>query len=212
MMKVVLLLFELSLGLFFEMNEKETKCFIEELPEETLVIGKYRTQLLDRNLNIYKETAPGVGMHVEVKDPNKKVMLARDYGADGKFTFTSHKPGEHSICIHSNSTKWKLLAHERMKIHLDLQVGEGAVDYKKVASSEKLTQLQLRVRQLMDQVTQIQKEQNYQRFREERFRSTSESTNTRVLWWSILQTFVLIGAGIWQMRHMRTFFEAKKLV
>jgi hypothetical protein len=99
-----------------------------------------------------------------------------------------------------------------MKIHLDLQVGEGAVDYKKVASSEKLTQLQLRVRQLMDQVTQIQKEQNYQRFREERFRSTSESTNTRVLWWSILQTFVLIGAGIWQMRHMRTFFEAKKLV
>ena len=39
---------------------------------------------------------------------------------------------------------------------------------------EKVTELQLRVRQLMDQVVQIQKEQNYQRFREERFRSTSE--------------------------------------
>lgn len=55
-----------------------------------------------------------------------------------------------------------------------MQVGESTNDYKKIASSEKLTQLQLRVRQLMDQVTQIQKEQNYQRFREERFRSTSE--------------------------------------
>lgn len=211
-MKVVFTLFGLSAALFFEMSERETKCFIEELPEETIVIGKYRTQLLDQNTGNYQKTAPGLGMHVEVRDPSKKVMLARDYGSDGKFTFTSHKPGEHSICIHSNSTKWALLAHEKMKIHLDLQVGESTNDYKKIASSEKLTQLQLRVRQLMDQVTQIQKEQNYQRFREERFRSTSESTNTRVLWWSILQTFVLIGAGIWQMRHMRTFFEAKKLV
>ena len=57
---------------------------------------------------------------------------------------------------------------------MDLQVGDTAVDYKKVASTEKLTQLQLRVRQLQDQVTQIQKEQNYQRVREEKFRTTSE--------------------------------------
>ena len=32
------------------------------------------------------------------------------------------------------------------------------------------------------QVEQITKEQNYQRYREERFRQTSESTNQRVLW------------------------------
>lgn len=212
-MRVVgIFLCHFSAALFFEMSEKETKCFIEELPEETMVVGKYKTELIDEKANTKSKSKPGLGMHVEVKDPNNKVMLARDYGADGKFTFTSHKPGEHSICIHSNSTKWALLAHEKMKIHLDLQVGESAQDYQKIASNEKLTQLQLRVRQLQDQVIQIQKEQNYQRFREERFRSTSESTNTRVLWWSILQTFVLIGAGVWQMRHMRTFFEAKKLV
>ena len=42
--------------------------------------------------------------------------------------------------------------------------------------------------------------------------SNFRSTNSRVLWWSILQTLVLIGAAIWQVRHMRTFFEAKKLV
>ena len=41
-------------------------------------------------------------------------MLKRDYGAEGKFTFTAHKPGEHQICIHSNSTKWALMAHEKM--------------------------------------------------------------------------------------------------
>ena len=35
---------------------------------------------------------------------------------------------------------------------------------------------------LIVQVEQISKEQNYQRYREERFRLTSESTNQRVLW------------------------------
>lgn len=48
-------------------------------------------------------------------------------------------------------------------MHLDIQVGEHAIDYANVAQKEKLTELQLRVRQLLDQVRQITKEQDYQR-------------------------------------------------
>lgn len=97
-------------------------------------------------------------------------------------------------------------------MHFDIQVGEHAIDYANVAQKEKLTELQLRVRQLLDQVDQIAKEQNYQRYREERFRQTSDSTNQRVLWWSISQIGILVGMGFWQMRHLKSFFEAKKLV
>lgn len=132
-------------------------------------------------------------------------------------------------------------------MHLDIQVGEHAVDYNQIAQKEKLSELQLRLRQLLDQVEQITKEQNYQRvsvtlkpffsndynffsfflylflrflkkflfyfqYREERFRQTSESTNSRVLWWSLTQTCILICMGTWQMKHLKSFFEAKKLV
>lgn len=126
------------------------------------------------------------------------------------------------------------------------------MDYAGIAQKEKLTELQLRVRQLLAQVDQINKEQNYQRvscfaspcciyierehlvecatnirsssscpikifyvrlqIREERFRQTSESTNQRVLWWSLTQTAILLVMGAWQMRHLKKFFEAKKLV
>jgi p24 family protein alpha len=48
---------------------------------------------------------------------------------------------------------------------LDIQVGEHAIDYANIAQKEKLSELQLRVRQLLDQVEQITKEQNYQRVR-----------------------------------------------
>ena len=49
-------------------------------------------------------------MHVEVKDPNMKVILSKYYASEGRFTFTSHSPGEHLICLHSNSTRWSLWA------------------------------------------------------------------------------------------------------
>lgn len=49
------------------------------------------------------------------------------------------------------------------RVHLDIEVGEHANDYREIQEKDKLTELQLRVRQLLDQVEQIQKEQNYQR-------------------------------------------------
>lgn len=49
------------------------------------------------------------------------------------------------------------------RVHLDIQVGEHTNNYPEIAAKDKLTELQLRVRQLLDQVEQIQKEQNYQR-------------------------------------------------
>lgn len=49
------------------------------------------------------------------------------------------------------------------RVHLDISVGEHAVDYQQVQAKDKLSELQLRIRQLLDQVEQITKEQNYQR-------------------------------------------------
>lgn len=194
------------------MGETEKKCFIEEIPDETMVTGKYRTQLYDDHSNDYMPASPGIGMHVEVLDPENKVVLSKFYASEGRFTFTSHTPGEHHICLHTNSTRWSLFAGGRLRVHLEILVGEHANDYAQIAAKDKLTELQLRMRQLLDQIDQITKEQAYQRYREERFRSTSESTNQRVLWWALLQTLVLLATGFWQMRHLKGFFEAKKLV
>ena len=48
----------------------------------------------------------GIGMHVDIKDPDSKVILSKYYTNEGKFVFTTHTPGEHSICISPNSTRW----------------------------------------------------------------------------------------------------------
>nr|XP_032522338.1 transmembrane emp24 domain-containing protein eca-like [Danaus plexippus plexippus] len=100
-------------------------------------------------------------MHVEVRDPSDRVVLSRVYSSEGMISFTSNNPGEHVICMYSNSTSW--FSGSQLRVHLDIQVGEHAVDYANVAQKDKLTELQLRIRQLLDQVHQITKEQSYQR-------------------------------------------------
>jgi hypothetical protein len=52
------------------------------------------------------------------------------YTSEGRFTFTSHTPGEHLICLYSNSTGW--FAGGQLRVHLDIQVGEHAMNYEEV--------------------------------------------------------------------------------
>ncbi|MGH0156218.1 UNVERIFIED_CONTAM: hypothetical protein FKN15_049264 [Acipenser sinensis] len=79
-------------------------------------ISKYRTQLWDKQTAAFLPSTPGLGMHVEVKDPDTKVVLSRQYGAEGRFTFTSHTPGEHQICLHSNSSKMALFTGGKLAL------------------------------------------------------------------------------------------------
>ncbi|KFD57503.1 hypothetical protein M514_01606 [Trichuris suis] len=217
---VISLLASQTVALYFLISETERKCFVEEIPDQTMVIGNYKVSVYDPQTKKYSQLS-GLGMHVEVTDPDGHVILSRLYTNEGRVTFTSSKPGEHVICLFSNSTRWVsgtmlvvqifLFAYAN-RVDFNVQVGDHAQDYAKIAVKERLNDLQLRIRQLIDQVDQMTKEQNYQRYREEMFRQLSESTNQRVLWWAIAQTAVLILTGIWQMRHLKGFFEAKKLV
>ena len=45
----VALLLTFVSGLYFEINERDKKCFIEELPDDTQMIGKYLVQVFDKN-------------------------------------------------------------------------------------------------------------------------------------------------------------------
>ncbi|XP_002019365.2 transmembrane emp24 domain-containing protein eca [Drosophila persimilis] len=188
-------------GLYFHMSETERKCFLEEVPDETDVKVDYKMELYDPRSNGFIPSSPGIGMHVEVRDSNNKIILSRVYRSQGWLFFTAHAPGEHVICMYSNSTAW--FSGAQLRVHLDIQVGEHAINYANVAQKEKLTTDQLRIRQLLDQVEQITKEQNYQRYREDRFRHTSESTNSRVLWWSLAQTVVLVCISTLQAFNLR---------
>ncbi|KAL7060602.1 hypothetical protein AAHC03_010061 [Spirometra sp. Aus1] len=198
---------DLSSAFYFHIKDTDVKCFVEEIPEDTLVAGKYKVALLQQEEFVHNSA---IGIHVTVYDPESNVMMSRMYASEGRFTFTSQIPGDHKICLSSNSSSW--VGKQILRVSLELAVGDHALNYKEIATREKLNDIQLRVRQLLDQVSMLSKDQDFQRVREEYFRRLSESIYNRVTWWSIAQILLLIFTGIFQMRNLRSFFLAKKLV
>jgi hypothetical protein len=60
-----------------------------------------------------------------------------------------------------------------------------------------------KLRDLNDKVEAIKREQKYQREIEAEFRNSSEITNSRAVWWVVLQMVVLIATAMWQIRYLK---------
>ena len=52
--------------LYFHIRETEKKCFKEEIPGKTVVIGKYQMQLYDKQQK-YQPATPRLGMFMEAR-------------------------------------------------------------------------------------------------------------------------------------------------
>ncbi|KAM8939901.1 transmembrane emp24 domain-containing protein 11-like [Pelodytes ibericus] len=201
-----------SLAMYFHMAEREPKCIIEDIPSDILVTGRYKMQKWDMQKHDFLPSAPGLGLFVTVKAPNDEILLSKQYGPEGKFMFTSHSPGEHNICIQSNSTNLISFASDKLRIHFDLQVGEHPLDYAVIDTKDKVKEVSFSLEHLRGEINHILKEQEYQRGREELYRQKSEDANSSVLWWAIAQTLILTSVGIWQIKRFKDFLISKKVV
>ena len=118
---LVFTLFSSATCLYFYIHEKEEKCFIEEIPTETPVIGQYKIETHDISQQAWVTAGPSIGMHVTITGPDRNVIQSKDFQAEGRFSFTSNYPGEHSICLKSTSDQW--FSGLKLRVHLDIQVG-----------------------------------------------------------------------------------------
>ncbi|PWY98242.1 hypothetical protein BCV70DRAFT_193660 [Testicularia cyperi] len=204
---VLLAAVQSTFALYFYLDPNIQKCFLEELPNDTVVVGHYMTEEWDTSLQRFV-VKDDMGIHISVREVKDDHIVTSSRGPpEGKFAFTSHEAGDHRICM---SAQFDGRAPEQVRMHLDIVIGDAKPDntHRDRAHVNNLAQ---RVRDLNAKLRDIRKEQQYQREREAQFRDLSELTNSRAMWWSALQLFTLLGACVWQLRHLRGFFEDKKL-
>lgn len=84
-----------------------------------------------------------------------------------------------------------------MALHLHLRVGDRANDYADIAAEGELTELQLRVRRLTEQLHHIQKDQDYYRLRVKALRWVHCSTSRWIFWCVVVQTLCLVALVAW---------------
>ncbi|KAI8629969.1 emp24/gp25L/p24 family/GOLD-domain-containing protein [Xylariaceae sp. FL1651] len=218
-MRAILPLLSLSTvaqALYFFIDGTQPKCFYEELPKDTLVVGHYSAEEWDDAARTWSKH-DGINIYIsvdEIFDNDHRVVSQRG-SASGRFTFTAHEAGDHRICFtpssNSGRQSWLSAASPNggIKLQLDLAIGESS----EIASTDKtkLQDISQRVKDLNSRLQDIRREQIFQREREAEFRDQSESTNSRVIRWMVIQLVVLGVTCAWQLSHLRSFFIKQKL-
>ncbi|KAG6843118.1 hypothetical protein H0H87_007674, partial [Tephrocybe sp. NHM501043] len=203
---LLLLLAATAHALHFYLDANQKRCFIEELPTDTVVEGSYRAVEWSEGTQAYA-TNPDLGIIVEVTESETYDTLVKTTGPpEGRFTFTSHDAGDHSICLSTNYTSW--FSHTHIRLYLDIVVGTTKTDVEHDRTH--VSGLASKVRDLNVKLEEIRREQQYQREREADYRDLSEATNARAVWYSVAQIVVLVATCAWQLRHLKRFFEDRK--
>lgn len=119
---------------------------------------------------------------------------------EGRFTFTSHDAGDHSICLSTNYTAgW--FSNSHIRLYLDIVVGSTRPDVEHDRTH--VGQVASKIHDLNQKLEDIRREQQYQREREAAYRDLSEGTNMRAVWYIIAEIVVLLVTCAWQLRHLR---------
>ncbi|KKY22948.1 putative transmembrane emp24 domain-containing protein 9 [Diplodia seriata] len=204
-------------ALYFYMEGNGQKCFFEELPKDTLVVGHYNAEQWDEGLRAYTPNN-NVQIYIsveEVFDNDHRVVSQRGASIKGKFTFSAADAGEHRICFSpigaATHSGWLSSGQQAGSIRFDLDLAIGETSKIESDDKDKMQDLQQKVRDLNARLQDIRREQVFQREREAEFRDQSESTNAKVVRWTLMQVAVLGVTCAWQLSHLRAFFIKQKL-
>merc|ERR1711939_1199392 len=158
-------------SLYFYIEGTTPKCFFEELPKDTLVVGHYDAEEFDEDRKTWsKHDQLNILITVDEVFDNDHRVVNQKGSHSGRFTFSAADSGDH-----------------------------------------KIQDIVKRVKDLNGRLQDIRREQVFQREREAEFRDQSETTNARVVRWTLVQLVVLGITCAWQLSHLRSFFIKQKL-
>ncbi|ETN42858.1 uncharacterized protein HMPREF1541_02016 [Cyphellophora europaea CBS 101466] len=209
-------------ALYFYLDGTTPKCFYEELPKDTLVVGPYKAEAFNSQTRSF---APSPDLHISVTvdetfDNDHRVVNQKTTSSDrhSKFTFSAADAGDHRICFTPSGPAavsvggWFTHAGVTgggVKLYIDMAIGETS----KIQSEDqgKIDNIVTKVKELNGRLADIRREQIFQREREAEFRDQSETTNSKIVRWTLIQLTVLGVTCAWQLSHLRSFFIKQKL-
>nr|XP_005301663.2 transmembrane emp24 domain-containing protein 10 [Chrysemys picta bellii] len=201
---LLLLLLGPARPISFQLPGKARKCLREEIHRDTLVTGEYE-------IGVPPGAASGPSANLKITDSAGHILYSKEDATKGKFAFTTEDYDMFEACFESKLPVGTGRMPDQLVI-LDMKHGVEAKNYEEIAKVEKLKPLEVELRRLEDLSESIVNDFAYMKKREEEMRDTNESTNIRVLYFSIFSMFCLIGLATWQVFYLRRFFKAKKLI
>ncbi|KAB1997742.1 hypothetical protein ES319_D12G043900v1 [Gossypium barbadense] len=203
---LVVLLLALSTGplcdaIWLNIPKTGTKCVSEEIHSNVVVLSDY--------VVVSVEDGQTATIAVKVTSPYGNNLHHRENVTYGRFAFTTEEAGNYLACFWSDN---RTRGSGEVVVNIDWKTGIAAKDWESVARKEKLQGVELELRKLEGAVEAIHENLLYLKSREAERRSTSETTNARVAWFSIMSLGICIVVSGLQVWYLKRFFQKKKLI
>lgn len=188
----------------FTLPAEGVRCIKEEAHKDLLVVGEFEISNIPASHIV----------DIKVTDTKEQTLFSKEEAGTGKFAFTLDDYDMFSICFSGRKQDGSKSRSSKEEINVKLNVKRGveAKSYSDLAKAEKLKPMELELKKLEDLAEAIVSDFAYMKSREKLMRDTNESTNSRVLWFSIFSMAVLLGLALWQVFYLKRFFKAKKLI
>ncbi|KAI2618139.1 emp24/gp25L/p24 family/GOLD-domain-containing protein [Hypoxylon sp. NC1633] len=192
-------------------NDKKTeRCIRNFVAKDTLVV-------VTATVGGSKGDGMIVNMHI-LDNVGNEYGKPKDVVGEQRTVFTSHADAAFDVCFenimtHSlNQFKPARMNNPSRHVELDIDIGADAKDWSAIQANEKLKPVATELRRVEESIAEIVREMDYLRAREQKLRDTNESTNTRVKWFGIGTTLMLIVLWGWQVMYLRAYFRSKHLI
>ncbi|KAK6938425.1 GOLD domain [Dillenia turbinata] len=194
---------QMSEGIWLDLPSTGTKCVSEEIQNNVVVLGDYVV------VPMADHAKHDVSISVRVTSPFGNNLYHIENATVGQFAFTTTEAGTYLACFwldnhHQGSTG--------ISVNLEWRIGIAAKDWDSVAKKEKIEGVELELRKLESHVKTIHDNLIYLKQREANMREVSETTNSRVAWFSIMSLGVCIVVSVVQVFHLKRYFRKKKLI
>ena len=157
------------------------------------------------------KSQPHSGVYLRVYDKGSQVVLTRLIQSSGKFSFAAQDFGQHKICLSSSSSGW-FGVPAKLRFELKLDNTKDDIIHEHLASKVQIDHLEEIVKSAIDRLDEVIKQQEYSREKEAGFKDESEEINSRIIFFTVLQTLIILVSGLWQILSLRKFFIARKLI
>lgn len=180
--------------LTFELPESAKECFYQEIDKN-----------VSSTLEFQVVTGGQYDVDVTLEAPNKEIIYKQLKTQFDSYPFVAAMSGVYKVCF---SNEFSTFSHKL--VYMDFQVGNesplpGLGEHVTV-----MTQMESSAQEVHKNLNSILDFQTHHRLREAQGRKRAEDLNERVLWWSVMETVVILAISIGQVFILKNFFNVRK--
>lgn len=198
----------------FQVEPREEECFYNDLPAgETVSVYLFvlRGGLLDIMLDIRAPDDSKIFSNMIFSNRDDSGRIVDDLIAKGH-TFITEEAGTYKVCFNNKVSRWtsKVIIFDFV-VGYDKELLDGedidVIGPEISDSLEQVKRMERSLQNILNKMRALEVEQSYYKRRISRHHKTTESTKSRVVFYTFIETGVAIGFGLFQYFYVRHWFK-----